>query len=140
VVVRFRVTGEGAQEYVAKLVLRALVIKIRLVTECVYELERGFDVQLIEQAAQDEFDASAYKDEVYDKTLELIQKKVEGQEITAAPVEESKTQIIDLMAALKASLADSEEGRKPATSAGKKKSAKKSSEAKKPSRKKAASG
>jgi len=106
----------------------------------VADAELELATQLIDQAAQDEFDPSAYHDEVYDKTLELIQKKVEGQEITAAPVEESKTQIIDLMAALKASLADSEEGRKPATSAGKKKSAKKSSEAKKPSRKKAASG
>jgi DNA end-binding protein Ku len=96
--------------------------------------------QLIEQAATDDFDASAYKDEVYDKTLELIQQKVEGHEITAAPVEESKTQIIDLMAALKASLSDSEEeGRKPATRAGKK-DTKKSSGAKKSSRKKAASG
>ena len=90
--------------------------------------------QLIEQAAQDDFDASQYKDEVYDKTLELIQQKVEGKEITAAPVEESKTQIIDLMAALKASLADSAEERKPATRAGK------TSKAKKSSRKKAASG
>lgn len=97
--------------------------------------------QLIDQAAKDEFDASAYKDEVRERTLELIQQKVEGHEITAAPVEESKTQIIDLMAALKASLAESEEeeGRKPATRAGKK-DTKKSSGGKKSSRKKAASG
>ncbi len=106
----------------------------------VADAELKLATQLIEQAAQDDFDASAYKDEVYDKTLELIQQKVEGHEIMAAPVEESKTQIIDLMAALKASLAESEEeGRKPATSAGKT-DAKKSSGAKKSSRKKAASG
>jgi DNA end-binding protein Ku len=95
-------------------------------------------VQLIDQAASDEFDATAYTDEVYEKTLELIQRKVEGQEITAAPVEESKTQIIDLMAALKASLSEGGADRKPATSAGKK--ARKSSGAAKSSRKKAASG
>ncbi len=95
--------------------------------------------QLIEQAAENDFDASKYHDEVYDRTLELIQQKVEGHEITAAPVEESKTQIIDLMAALKASLADSEEERKPATRAGKKDTAGKSSGARKSS-KKAASG
>ncbi len=95
-------------------------------------------MQLIDQAASESFDASVYHDEVYDKTMELIQKKIEGQEITAAPVEESKTQIIDLMAALKASLAESGTERKPATRA-EKKPAKKAG-AKKSTRKKAASG
>ena len=69
--------------------------------------------------ASEEFDPTAFRDEVYEKTLELIQRKVEGREITAAPVEESRGQIIDLMAALKASLAGGE-ARKPATRAGKK--------------------
>lgn len=80
--------------------------------------------QLIGQAASEEFDPSAYHDEVRERTLEMIQQKVEGQEITAAPDEESRTQIIDLMAALKASLGeDAEEGRKkPAERAGKKSS------------------
>jgi len=36
--------------------------------------------------------------------LEQIQRKVEGKEITEEPAEAPKTQIIDLMAALKASL------------------------------------
>jgi len=50
----------------------------------------------------------------------MIQQKVEGQEITAAPAEESRTQIIDLMAALKASLGEeAEDGeKKPAERAG----------------------
>jgi DNA end-binding protein Ku len=98
--------------------------------------------QLIEQAATDEFDAGQYHDEVYARTLELIEQKIQGQEITAAPVEESKTQIIDLMAALKASLAEGdEEGeRKPAARAGKKSGASKSSGSRKSGRKKAASG
>ena len=59
-----------------------------------------------------------------EKVLELIQRKVEGEDITVAPAEEPKTQIIDLMAALKASLAGSEE-RKPASRAGKKRAGKK---------------
>lgn len=105
----------------------------------VNEAELKLALQLIEQASSDTFDAGAYRDEVYEKTLELIQKKVEGQEITAAPVEESKTQIIDLMAALKASLAGGETQRKPATRAGKKTEAQESA-AKKPARRKAASG
>ena len=104
----------------------------------VNEAELKLATQLIDQAASDEFDPTQYKDEVYDKTLELIEQKIAGQEITAAPVEESKTQIIDLMAALKASLADDDAARKPATSAGKK-SSKKSGSARS-SRKKAASG
>ncbi len=54
-----------------------------------------------------------------EKTLELIEKKIAGQEITAAPAEESKTKIIDLMAALKASM-EGDESRKPAARAGKK--------------------
>jgi DNA end-binding protein Ku len=74
----------------------------------VNEAELKLAMQLIDQAVSDEFDAEAYRDEVREKTLELIQSKIEGQQITAAPVEESKTQIIDLMAALKASLTEDE--------------------------------
>ena len=102
----------------------------------VNDAELTLAIQLIDQAASESFDAAQFEDEVRQKTLDLIQQKVDGQEITAAPVEESKTQIIDLMAALKASI--SEEGdaeRKPATRAEKKTSAKKKS-----TRKKAASG
>lgn len=62
-------------------------------------------VQLIEQAASDEFRPQAYADNVRKRILEQIQRKVEGQEITEEPTEAPKTQIIDLMAALKASLA-----------------------------------
>ena len=106
----------------------------------VNEAELKLAVQLIDQAASDEFDPTAYRDEVYEKTLELIQRKVEGQEITAAPVEESKTQIIDLMAALKASLAEGDGERKPAARAKDKASAGTSTGTKKSGRKKAASG
>lgn len=60
--------------------------------------------QLIEQAASDTFDPSAYTDEVRERMLELIQQKVDGEEITVAAEEPPQTQIIDLMAALKASL------------------------------------
>ncbi len=105
------------------------------------ESELELAIRLIDQAASDEFEPEAFKDEVYEKTLELIQRKVEGKEITAEPTEESRTQIIDLMAALKASIAEQEgEGRKPATRAGKKSGSKKSSTRKKSPSKKAASG
>jgi len=62
-------------------------------------------VQLIEQAASEAFRPEAYADNVRKRVLEQIQRKVEGQEITEEPAEAPKTQIIDLMAALKASLA-----------------------------------
>ncbi|MBT8336451.1 MAG: Ku protein [Gemmatimonadetes bacterium] len=75
--------------------------------------------QLIDQAASDGFDATRYTDEVRERALGMIQAKVEGQEIVAAPQEEPATQIIDLMSALKASL-EEDEARKPAAKAGKK--------------------
>ncbi|MBI4545613.1 MAG: Ku protein [Gemmatimonadetes bacterium] len=75
-------------------------------------------VQLVEQIKSDAFRPAAYQDDVRERVLELIQRKVEGEDITAAPAEEPKTQIIDLMEALKASLARAEPGaaaeRKPA--------------------------
>jgi DNA end-binding protein Ku len=70
--------------------------------------ELDLAVQLIQQVATDEFNPGQYKDDVRDRVLELIQKKIEGEDITQAPVEAPQTQIIDLMQALKASLARSE--------------------------------
>jgi len=71
----------------------------------VKEPELKLAVQLIEQIAADEFHPEAYQDTVRQRTRDLIDKKVQGQEITAAPPEAPKAQIIDLMEALKASLA-----------------------------------
>lgn len=67
--------------------------------------ELGLAVQLIEQAKSEEFRPGAYEDNVRKRMLEQIQRKVEGKEITAEPSEAPETQIIDLMEALKASLA-----------------------------------
>jgi DNA end-binding protein Ku len=75
--------------------------------------------QLIDQSASDTFEPKRYTDEVREQMLELIQKKVEGEEISAAPsAEEVAPKVIDLMAALKASLQDKD--RMPAGRAGKK--------------------
>jgi DNA end-binding protein Ku len=70
----------------------------------VKETELKLAVQLVEQIASDEFRPENYEDEVRKRYHEAIQKKVEGQEITAAP-EAPRAQIVDLMEALKASLA-----------------------------------
>ena len=110
----------------------------------VNDAELALAIQLIDQAASEAFDPAQFKDEVREKTLELIEQKIQGQEITAAPAEESKTKIIDLMAALKASIEEDEGAaettRKPATKAGKKKKSASKPAKKKSGRKKAASG
>ncbi|MGH7498742.1 MAG: Ku protein [Gemmatimonadales bacterium] len=88
--------------------------------------------QLIEQTATDEFHPEHYHDTVRERVLEAIQQKVDGQEITSAATEEPETKIIDLMDALKASLA------KRGAGAADKKSAKSSpSETAKPGKKRA---
>lgn len=70
----------------------------------VKEPELRLAMQLIEQIASDEFRPQEYEDTVRMRTRELIERKVQGEEITAAPPEAPRAQIIDLMAALKASL------------------------------------
>jgi DNA end-binding protein Ku len=71
----------------------------------VKDAELALARQLIEQASVDEFRPENYHDTVRERVLEAIQQKVEGQDITAAPAEAPQTKIIDLMDALKASLA-----------------------------------
>jgi DNA end-binding protein Ku len=65
--------------------------------------EVGLAKQIIQQIAHETFDPAKYKDEVQARMRELIDKKVEGQEITIAP-EAPAGKVIDLMEALKASL------------------------------------
>ena len=91
----------------------------------VKEQELVLAKQLIEQIASEEFEPEKYTDEVRDRVMELIQKKVEGEDITVSAAEEPQTQIIDLMDALKASLDAGGEERKPAKRAGSKKSSSK---------------
>jgi DNA end-binding protein Ku len=62
-------------------------------------------VQLAEMGAADEFHPENYHDEVSDRIRAVIQQKVDGQEITAMEAEQPRAQVIDLMEALKASLA-----------------------------------
>jgi len=83
--------------------------------------ELGLAKQIIQQIAHETWAPDKYKDEVQERMAELIQQKVEGQEITLAP-EAPVGKVIDLMEALKASLGmSSDEARKPAVAADKKK-------------------
>jgi len=72
----------------------------------VKEAELKLAKQLIDQQTSDRFDPSQYTDEVRERIEAAVQKKVEGQEITLAEAPEAGgAQVIDLMEALRASLA-----------------------------------
>ena len=91
---------------------------------------------LVDQRAADSFKPETYEDDVKKRVLGLIQKKVEGEDISIAPAEAGGGQIIDLMEALKASLAKKPEAApaaKPAASA-KKASASAEEPARKPAK------
>jgi DNA end-binding protein Ku len=110
----------------------------------VKKAELTLAVQLIEQGATDTFRPEAYEDNVKKRMLESIQLKVEGHEITSEPAAAPETQIIDLMEALKASLAKGGKGaeaeeRKPAKRAPRLK-LEKAEEAPKQKKRKVASG
>jgi len=60
--------------------------------------------QLIDQTSNEAFEPSKYKDTVRERVLETIQRKVDGQDITADITPGSDTKMLDLMQALKASL------------------------------------
>lgn len=93
------------------------------------EKELELAIQLVDQASSETFEPNAYKDEVRERMLELIQNKIDGEEITVAATEEPQTQIIDLMEALKASLDAGDSDRKPAKRAAEKKSSSKKKKA-----------
>ena len=85
--------------------------------------------QLIDQLSSDAFEPERYEDEYRQAVLAAVDRKVAGEEVVAAPSEEPREQIIDLVAALKQSLAEKREGeaakagmqrvRKPAKAKGK---------------------
>ena len=72
--------------------------------------ELDLAIKLIEQGSVKSFKPEGYTDEVKARIEELIQKKVDGQDITQTPVQSPKAQVIDLMAALKQSLGMEEAG------------------------------
>ncbi len=69
--------------------------------------------QLIDQLTTDAFDAGKYEDGYRAAVLEAVDRKVAGEEVVIAPKEESREQIIDLVAALKQSLAERKETEAP---------------------------
>ncbi len=72
-------------------------------TSLVKEKEIGLALMLVESLAAT-FDASKYQDTYRQNLRTMIEAKVQGQEVVA-PVEVQQTKVVDIMEALKASLA-----------------------------------
>ncbi len=70
--------------------------------------------QLIDQLTNDRFEPARYEDEYRQAVLEMVDRKVAGEEVVMAPQGEEREQIIDLVAALKKSLADGDDGKQRA--------------------------
>jgi DNA end-binding protein Ku len=88
----------------------------------VKEGELKLAIQLVDQIATEEFHPENYEDEVRKRYLAAIQRKAEGHQVVMQAPEEPRAQVIDLMEALKASLAKAggktaEAERKPARKA-----------------------
>jgi DNA end-binding protein Ku len=69
------------------------------------EGEMGLALRLIEDLTHDEFKPEQYQDDYRQRVLDLVNAKVEGKEVTTAAPETHRAQVIDLMDALKQSLA-----------------------------------
>ena len=77
----------------------------------VREAELKLAGQLIEQITSPRFRPEQYEDEVRKRIEKLIARKIEGEDIVSAPEEERpRAQVVDLMEALKASLAQGGKG------------------------------
>jgi DNA end-binding protein Ku len=70
----------------------------------VTDRELAMAQQLIDSLA-DDFKPERYKDDYRERVMEMIERKAEGQEIVVGEEEEEQAPVVDLMAALEASLA-----------------------------------
>jgi DNA end-binding protein Ku len=69
------------------------------------EAELKLARQLIEQVTSESFRPDRYEDQVRKRVAKLIQQKLAGQDITKAEAAKPRAEVIDIMEALKASLA-----------------------------------
>ncbi len=69
------------------------------------EGERELAIRLIDELSSEEFKPEKYQDDYRLRVLDLVNLKVEGKEVTAVGPQVQRAQVIDLMEALKASLA-----------------------------------
>ena len=59
---------------------------------------------LVQSLAEDRFDPARYQDQYHEALMKVVNAKVEGQEVVAAPEVETAPRVMDLMEALKASV------------------------------------
>lgn len=75
-------------------------------------------VRLIDELSNDEFKPEQYQDEYRSRVLDMINQKVEGKEVTPVGPQVQRAQVIDIMDALKKSLAKrGSQEKKPAVKA-----------------------
>jgi DNA end-binding protein Ku len=68
------------------------------------EREVAMARQLIESLAVDKFEPEKFRDEYREQVLDLVERKAAGEEIVAQPEAEAPAKVLDLVAALEASL------------------------------------
>ena len=83
---------------------------------------------LVENLAEEKFDPNRFQDEYHGALMEVVNAKVQGEEVVSAPEVEAAPAVMDLMEALKASVDQAKKQRPP------------KSRARKPAAKKAAAG
>jgi DNA end-binding protein Ku len=91
--------------YADEVVARATVLPESEEDVEVSERELTMAKQLVESLASEGFDPTKYHDEYREQLLDLIQRKAAGEEIVAEPATEAPAKVLDLVAALEASLA-----------------------------------
>ncbi|MEQ8860336.1 MAG: Ku protein [Pseudomonadales bacterium] len=89
--------------------------------------ELDLAIKIIDQRVSDTFEPEKYEDDVRKRFEQAIEQKVEGREVAVPKAAAPEAKIIDLMEALKASVADQGKGRKPAKRAPKKRAVSKRS-------------
>lgn len=97
--------------------------EVPLDVRAVNDAELELAVQIINQRTNDRFEPANYHDEVRERTLALIQQKIDGQDISVAPEERPEAKIIDLMEALKASVGERKPAKRTEPAKGSRKSA-----------------
>ena len=81
------------------------------------DTETDLAKKLIEQLSATEFRPDQYRDEYRERLMEAVQKKVSGEEVTVAAPAPERAEVIDLMDALKKSLAGRKAGEQADTGA-----------------------
>jgi DNA end-binding protein Ku len=80
----------------------------------VSERELKMARQLLDSLSSDQFEPEKYSDDYREKVLDLIERKAAGEVVVAPTAEAEPTKVVDLLAALEASVAAAKEARKAA--------------------------